>query len=102
MPTTFQLEAELRSASAGAALADAILATIERDQLAKVEFSEVEIMTPSFTNSLVMRLLEQHDLAQLRAKCHFVNRSPHVIDVMNRAVLRFQGGIRLSSQLTNA
>lgn len=88
----------LRSADYGASLAEDFIAALADFDRLIVDFAEVEIMTPSFTNALVMRLLERLPLSELQQRCIFENRSQHVIRAMNRAVTRYQSGIRLSSQ----
>ena len=88
----------LRSASEGAALAEKILELLDAGESVRIDFSAVEIMTPSFANTLVMTLMARYEVPELRSKCEFANRSDHIILVMNRAAKRFQRGIRLSSQ----
>jgi len=88
----------LRSASEGAALAEQVLERLDAGESVRLDLSSVEIMTPSFANTLVMMLMARYELAELRARCEFANRSAHIIEVMNRAATRYQRGIRLSSQ----
>ncbi len=95
-------ETTLRSANAGTTLAEQILDLLAAGERVRVDFASVQIMTPSFTNALVMRLLARHAVPDLRDRCEFVNRSQHVIAEMNHAVRRFQSGIRLSSQRATA
>ena len=91
-----------QSAGMGEAFATELTRALESSPLVHVDLSTVETMTPSFANAMVMTLLERFSLATLQSRCVFMNRSPHVIDVMNRAVLRYERGIRLSNQRPHA
>lgn len=89
----------LRSASMGESLADQVTEALRQADTVRVDLACVEMMTPSFANALVMTLLDRFPLATLQTRCAFVNRAEPVIDVMNRAVRRYQSGIRLTAQL---
>lgn len=88
----------LRSASEGLEMAQEIIARIRANERVRVDLAAVEMMSPSFANTLVMTLLEQFTVDQLRANCEFANRTDVVIEAMNRAVQRYQSGIRLTTQ----
>lgn len=88
----------LRSASEGLEMAREIVAQLRNGERVRVDFAAVEMMSPSFANTLVMTLLEQFSVDQLRANCEFANRADVVIEAMNRAVQRYQSGIRLTTQ----
>lgn len=88
----------LRAASGGVSLAEEMAEKLRHGESARVDLAAVEIMTPSFANALVMTLLDHVSLADLRDRCSFVNRSDAVVDAMNRAVQRYQNGIRLTTQ----
>lgn len=90
-------EPSMRSAQCGEQMANAVLSHLAGGVDVRVDFAAVETMTPSFANTFLMLLLETYPIETLRARCDFANRSPHVVRVMNRAVLRFQAGIRLST-----
>lgn len=97
--TTLQPQSHaLRSASEGLEMAREIVAHLQASQKVRVDFAAVEMMSPSFANTLVMTLLEQFSVDQLRANCEFANRTDVVIEAMNRAVQRYQSGIRLTTQ----
>ena len=88
----------LRSAGNGEILATAILAALDRDESVRVDFAQVEMMTPSYANAMVMTLLDRFTVAELKTRCELANRSAVVIAAMNTAVRRYLGGIRLSTQ----
>ncbi|MCC5785611.1 MAG: STAS-like domain-containing protein [Phycisphaerales bacterium] len=88
----------LRSSIDGANLAATVLRALDDGETVCIEFSGVEIMTPSFANAFVMLLLERYEVPQLRERCEFLNRSDHVVCAMNRSVERYQQGIRLTTQ----
>lgn len=88
----------LRSATEGMSLAAAVLRALDAGQPVRIDFSSVEIMTPSFANAFVMLLLERYEVPQLRERCEFLNRTDHVVMAMNRSVERYQQGIRLTTQ----
>ncbi len=95
-------ESALRSAGDGLERAKAVSAILDQGLSVRIDFAAVEIMTPSFANAFVMTLLERYPIERLRSGCEFLNRSEVVIESMNRAVTRYQNGIRLSSQLASA
>lgn len=96
---TIQLQSNaLRSASEALDTAREILAHLREAERIRIDFAVVEMMSPSFANALVMTLLEQFTVDQLRARCEFANRNDVVIAAMNRAVQRYQSGIRLTTQ----
>ena len=88
----------LRSSIDGANLAATVLRALDDGETVRIDFSGVEIMTPSFANAFVMLLLERHEVPQLRERCEFLNRSDHVVCAMNRSVERYRQGIRLTTQ----
>jgi hypothetical protein len=97
--TTLQPQTHaLRSASEGLEMAREIIARLRNAERFRVDFAAVEMMSPSFANALIMTLLEQFSVDQLRANCEFANRTEVVIDAMNRAAQRYQSGIRLTTQ----
>lgn len=89
----------LRSATDGAQLAQEILSALANHEYVFIDFASVEVMTPSFANTLMMRLLAAYSVEELQAKCALANRSEHVAASMNRSIERFKKGIRLSSQV---
>lgn len=97
--TSIQLQSHaLRSASEALNTAQDIVAHLRSAERVRIDFAAVEMMSPSFANAFVMTLLEQFTVDQLRARCEFANRNDVVIAAMNRAVQRYQSGIRLTSQ----
>lgn len=86
----------LRLASEGELLAAKVSELLRHGETVRLDFATVEVITPSFANTLVMLLLEHHSLAVLKERCFFENRSQVVINAMNAAVIRYQKGIRLS------
>jgi len=92
----------LRSPNVGESLADEISHALRDSDKVCVDFACVENMSPSFANAFIMTLLADFPLSELRARCEFVNRSESVVDMMNRAIRRFQSGIRLTTQRPHA
>lgn len=99
---TWPLEPNLNTSETAIQLANAVLEAVHAGEVVRLDFADVQVMTPSFANALVMTLLATTSIDDLRSKCDMANRSSHVIENMNLAVKRFQAGIRLSSQRTAA
>lgn len=93
---TWKLESSLNSAGAGADLARAVLSCA--DPVLVLDFSDVQVITPSFANAFIMTLLAECSVEELRARLSMTNRSNSVIEALNTAVVRYQRGIRLSGQ----
>lgn len=87
----------MRSASLGESLAEVVSRALELQRDVRIDLASVEIMTPSFANAFLMTLLDRFPIAMLQSRCVFLNRQQSVIEVMNRAVQRFQSGVRLSA-----
>ena len=64
----------------------------------EIDFADVVVCTPSFANAFVMTVLEQVSIENFKARCALDNRRPEVAEILNRAAVRFQQGIRLSNQ----
>ena len=96
---SLEIDNTLQAARSGETLADQIAATLRQGQSVRIDFADIEWMTPSFANALVMTLLAEFPLDVLQRHCHFENRCEQVVSAMNSAVRRYQGGIRLSHQL---
>lgn len=92
----------LRAAANAEDMAAQILRAIRDGHQVRVHLASVEIMTPSFANTLIMTLLASVPLDQLRCACEFVDRTPSVVETMNRAAERYLRGVRLSAQLPPA
>lgn len=93
------LSTSLTTSTNGEQLANAVLLTIRAGEEVEIDFVDVEVMTPSFANAFVMTLLAQLSLDEIRRHCVMANRPQLVVDLLNRAVTRYQKGIRLSVQL---
>lgn len=92
------LDRSLTSAAKGQELAVAIVACIHGGETVTLDFENVEVMTPSFANSFVMTLLHELPLEAVRSQCVMINRADWIVNTINVAALRYQRGIRLSSQ----
>jgi hypothetical protein len=68
------------------------------EAIIEIDLRDVSRMTPSFANTLVMRLLAVLPKADLRTRCVFVDPPAHVAAALRLAVERYESGIRLSDQ----
>lgn len=100
MPELFviTLEPVLNSASAGLELATRILESARDGSTVALDFIQVERMTPSYANALVMTLLHAHSLQWLRENVILVHRDERITRAMNDSVKRYENGIRLNNQ----
>lgn len=88
----------LRSTGLGEELATQLTNILNSGESVRIDCAKVEMMTPSFANTVLMNLLERFSMSDLRARCQFVNRCDVVVETMNCAVQRYEHGIRLSTQ----
>lgn len=86
------------SAANGVATAQIVLSHIREGKNVALEFSDVERMTASFANALVMTLLESMGEDGLDKKIELINAAPIVAGEWQKAVERYQRGVRLSTQ----
>ncbi|MBX3377519.1 MAG: STAS-like domain-containing protein [Phycisphaeraceae bacterium] len=94
-----KLQSSLTTAVNGQSLAGLIIAALHTEEAVQVDFADVEVLTPSFANALILTLLASMSVESLRVRCVMTNRRDTVADSLNRAAFRFQQGIRLSDQL---
>jgi hypothetical protein len=91
-------QSHLRSAGDGERLACAIVETLRSDQCVYLDLANVESMTPSYANTLVMTVLHAMDTNELPSRIQLKNLCEPVSHAIQRAVQRYQSGIRLSTQ----
>jgi hypothetical protein len=91
----------LNTVPAGLDLAVRIVELLKRERHAVLDFAEVERLTPSFANALVMTILDAVGLDELERKLRVANASPLVSESWFKAIERYQRGIRLSTQRQN-
>lgn len=85
----------LKLSSNATELAESVISALDRNEKIVIDFAAVETITPSFSNALILCLLEKFSLEKLRSDCEFANRSDFVIATMNKSVIRYQCGARL-------
>jgi hypothetical protein len=98
MNIEIKLEPVLNRAQRGLALARTILEHLSQNREVTVDFSDVESITPSFSNALVMTLLHERSLDEIREHVHMVNRTPLVAQSINNSAKWYQQGLRLTTQ----
>lgn len=98
-PRVFRLPGPaLNSGAAGLRLADEVLAALGECEVVRVDVAEVERMTASFANSLVMPLLERVGVEAIGTRVVLVGASDGVSGEWRKAVERYTRGVRLSIQ----
>lgn len=100
MPTTRVVWRDvLNSAGTADDSARDLLALLSSPEaIVEIDLRDVSRMTPSFANTLVMRLLAVLPKADLRTRCVFLDPPAHVAAALRTAVERYEAGIRLSDQ----
>lgn len=94
----WRLDSSLTSATRGQELAEHVILCLDCYKSVELDFSQVQVMTPSFANAFVMTLLHRVPLETVRQRCIMVNRPAWVASAVNQAAQRYLSGIRLSSQ----
>ena len=95
----WRLSSSLASAENGQELAHGILRALQfSSEPVTLDFADVQLLTPSFANAMVMTLLARLTLDELRSRCLMVNRQAFVVESLSSAARRFADGIRLSNQ----
>ncbi len=92
----------LNSGAMGISLAEKILSIVQSDGQISLDFAQVERMTASFTNALVMTLLEALGGDELDERVLRESAANGVLAEWQRAVDRYGRGIRLSTQRPGA
>jgi hypothetical protein len=95
-------EPSLNSVAAGLELAQRVLEHVRAGQPTVIDFAHVDRMTPSYANALVMTLLEAVGPQVLPMQVALENVSPAVLASWASAVARYERGVRLSTQRSNA
>jgi hypothetical protein len=95
----WRLESSLRTSMSAEELARAVIDALRTERIVELDFQDVEIMTPSFANALVMTLLDEFPIEVLRERCVMLNRRDTVRESLSHAAQRYLRGIRLSSQM---
>ena len=88
----------LNSATNAERCAEQVAAQLRAGFDVSLDLSQVERMTPSFANTLIMRLLHEFPLSFLREHVQFHAPAAHVAEMLRRSVERFESGVRLSDQ----
>lgn len=94
----WHLDRSLTSADRGRELAEHVIQCLDCYKSIELDFSAVEVFTPSFANAFVMTMLHSVPLDTLRERCIMANRPEWVSAMINQAARRYMSGIRLSSQ----
>lgn len=92
------LESVLSRAGRGVELANQVNALVSSKRLVRLDFAAVDRVTPSFTNAFVMSVLEHISVEEYQRQVLLLEQSPHVSSTFERSIMRYQKGIRLSSQ----
>lgn len=92
----------LNSGAMGISLAERILSIVQSNGQISLDFSQVERMTASFTNALVMTLLEALGGEALIERVSRESAANGVLAEWQRAVERYERGVRLSTQRPGA
>jgi hypothetical protein len=91
-------EQALNSALSGLSLAEGIVSLIRQGKSIEVDLSAAERMTASYANALMMTLLEQFPVDQVKEQVRFENVAEPVAESISAAIERFKRGLRLSTQ----
>lgn len=93
-----ELQGVLNSPTRAEEIFSQVVSLAEEHQHIEVDLADAIRMTPSFANTLVMRLMASPSFNNLDERVQFVNASCHVAAALQRARERFSQGIRLSDQ----
>ena len=93
------LDAILNRANAGVRLASEILDALHSGQPVRLDFSNVDRMTPSFANALVMTLMHSPDWEHLKSRMVMEERNEQVISAMDESEAGFKRDCGLASSI---
>lgn len=92
----------LNTVTAGITVAHAAVAALQAGATVRIDMTQAERMTPSFANALVMTILDAVGSATFNARVCPVFSTPAVQEAWNKAVERYNRGLRLSNQQSGA
>lgn len=95
----FEQSGVLNSATAGEALAAQVIDAIVNSDVVHVDFSAVERMTPSFSNTFVLRCIDAVGCDVFQNIVVDASAPQHVRDAIQRSIKRYCSGARLSDQV---
>lgn len=92
----------LNSAATGLELAEQASGTLRAGGVVQIDLQDIERMTASFANALVMTLLDAFGVAEFERRVLPINATPFVLESWSAAVDRYRRGIRLTTQRPGA
>ena len=100
---TFIVEhSTLNAVPAGLSLARSIIEALEDGRAVRLDLEFIERLTPSVANALVMTVLDAVDVVAFRARIQVKFGSVLVEEAWNKAVSRYERGVRLTTQRQGA
>ena len=89
---------DLNSAALGLDLGEVVARALSQERPVCVDLSHVIRMTPSYSNAFIMTILERVPRPVIQQSLQIENASELVVQSINKAIDRYDRGIRLTNQ----
>ncbi len=94
-----QMDELLDDGDAGVELGQRVVVLLkEGDGQVALSFEGVRYMSPTYVNAFVMTVVHEVGVDMFRSRVETVNASERNVDAIERSVVRYEKGIRLSHQ----